>query len=113
MSKRIVKLSREPFAIDLEKGGGWYLVDSRTGDVKFGCAVFHADNGWRFSLTPGAKGQVLKLHSSEAGFEIGWTEDGDAADWVDAVNRFLESKRRPADENGKPTLKVRSGSAVG
>jgi hypothetical protein len=92
MIKRIVKLSRDPFSVDLGKEGGWYFIDSRTGDVLFGCAAFHASNGLTFSLTPEQTGYLLKLQSRECTFDIGWTDDADAANWVEAVNRFLETK---------------------
>jgi hypothetical protein len=113
MAKRIVKLCRDPYAVDLEEGGGWYMVDPRTGDVLYGSAVFHADRGLSFSLTSGTTGHDLRLQSPSSTFEIGWTDDAaDAASWVDAVNRFLETKRGAAETNGKATS-VPAERAVG
>jgi hypothetical protein len=113
MIRNIVKLSRGPFCIDAGKGHGWYFIEPQSGDLKFGSAVMRASKGLSFGLSPEADGVLLRLQYADIVMDIGWTADAvDAASWVDAVNRFLETKREPAVVNGTPMPTMSTGSAV-
>ena len=114
MDKRIVKLTRDPFVVDLGRECGWWFVDPGTGNILFGSAGLQAWKGLAFYLVPDSKGHHLKLRYNDFTYDIGWTDDAvDAASWVEAVNRFLETKQGAADANGKPMPLTPSRSTVG
>ena len=92
MTTRIAGFYRDPFVVDVRRGGHW-LVDSGTGDILYGCAGFHASNGLAFTLERGSKGYLLTLRSSGFKCAIGWTNDYETAHrWVEDVNAFLATK---------------------
>src|SRR5712692_4392024 len=114
MDRRIVKLSCDPFSVDAGKGRGWYFVNPDNGDVLFGSAVMRASKGLTFSLIPEPAGRLLRLQYVDIIIDIGWTDDAaDATSWVEAVNRFLETKRGAADANGQPMPPTSAESTVG
>ena len=114
MLKQIVNLPREPFHVDLIDRPVRLFVDPRTGDILYDNAVLRAWKGLVFSLIPGSTGQVLRLQYRDITIDIGWTEDTtDAANWVEAVNRFLETKRGPAVVNGTASPAAPAASAIG
>ena len=113
MDNRITKLSRDPFYAASANGLS-LVVDTRTGDILMGSAGLRAWKGLVFSLIPVPTGQLLRLQYREITIDVGWTDDADdAANWVDAVNRFLETKRGAAAANGKPMPQGTTESAVG
>src|SRR4029077_8275802 len=102
MLKQIVNLPREPFHVDLIDRPVHLFVDPRTGDILYDNAVLRAWKGLVFSLAPAARGQLLRLQYRDITIDIGWTDDAeDAASWVEAVNRFLETKRDAAVPNAQ------------
>jgi hypothetical protein len=59
----------------------------------FCSAVPRFRRGLAFSLIPDSEGQHLKLIYNDFVDEIGWTDNAEAASWVEAVNAFLATKR--------------------
>lgn len=113
MDNRITKLSRDPFYAASASGLS-LVVDSRTGDILMGSAGLRARKGLVFSLIPEQTGHLLRLQYRDITIDVGWTEDTEeAASWVEAVNRFLETKRGAADANGKPMPSKPVGSTPG
>ena len=110
---RITKLLRDPFYAASTSEIS-LVVDSSTGDIFMGSPVLRARKGLVFSLIPGHAGHLLRLQYVDIAIDVGWTEDAkDAASWVEAVNRFLETKRGAADANGKPMPPTPAGSTIG
>jgi hypothetical protein len=112
MDKRIAKLSRGPFFVSLvdraismyiDEDSGDLFIDEGAGAGRMNGAGLYADQGTRFVVEPTESGCILKLVCGTFVWEAGWTDNAeDAANWVDAVNRFLETKRGAAATNGKP-----------
>jgi hypothetical protein len=113
MVRNIAKLSRDPFFVDAGEGG-WYFIEPRSGDLKWGSALMRASKGLAFSLTPEPGGQLLRLQYADIVIDIGWTENAvDAANWVAAVNGFLVTKRDAAPPNGRIAPQAPTESAIG
>jgi hypothetical protein len=113
MDKQITKLTRDPFYVASSSGLS-LAVDPHSGDIFMGSPVLRAAKGLVFSLIPGPAGHLLRLQYVDITIDIGWTADtADAASWVEAVNRFLETKRSSGLANGTPIAPVPAGSAVG
>jgi hypothetical protein len=123
MNKRIAKLVRDPFHIKLTDRPISIYVDRDTGDIfidegagkgRMNGAAIPAFKGPKFTCSPSDSGWLIKLECMTFVWEAGWTDDAaDAASWVEAVNRFLETKRGAADANGKPMPPTPAGSVVG
>ena len=123
MDKRITKLSRNPFFIQLADQPISMYVDSDSGDLfidegpgkgRMNGAGLFADEGTRFLCVPAESGCVVKVACGSFIWTAGWTTDAvDAASWVDAVNRFLETKRGPAVGHGTETTSAPAVSSIG
>lgn len=123
MDKRIAKLSREPYYVGLVDRAMSMYVDADSGDVfidegagkgRMNGAGLFADDGTRFLCEPAGSGCIVKVTCGTFIWEAGFTDDAvDAVGWVDAVNRFLETKRGIANVNGTPMPPTPTGSAVG
>ena len=114
MDKKITEFARDPFSVILADRVLGLVVDSRSGNVLIYGAALMAWKGLVFSLIPGSTGQMLRLQYRDITIDVGWTDDAaGAASWVEAVNRFLETKRGAADANGKPMPPAQVGTIVG
>lgn len=113
MDKKITELARDPFSVILADQVLSLVVDSRSGNVLIYGAALMAWKGLVFSLIPGSTGQVLRLQYGDITIDVGWTDDvAEAASWVAAVNKFLETKREGSATNGRntPPVPVVSGN---
>jgi hypothetical protein len=113
MDNRITKLSRNPFYAAATSGIS-LVVDSATGDIFMGSPVLRARKGLVFSLIAGDAGHLLRLQYVDITIDVGWTDDvEDAATWVEAVNRFLATKRDVVPPNGRVVPQAPAESAFG
>ena len=122
MDKRIAKLARDPFFIQLIDRPISMYVDGDTGDLfidegagkdRMNGAAIPAFKGPKFSCSPADSGCILRLECGTFVWDAGSTADvAEAASWVEAVNRFLETKRGAADGSGQPMPPTPAGSVV-
>jgi hypothetical protein len=122
MSKHISELLRDPFSVSLadraismfiDPGTGAIFIDEGAGNDRMNGAAIPAAKGPHFSCTLTDSGCVLKVQSGTFAWEVGWVEDAiDAANWVEAVNRFLATKKDPATPNGRVVPQAPVESAI-
>lgn len=111
MDKRITKFSCDPYFIGLtdrpismyiDADSGDLFIDEGIGDDRMNGAGLFADEGTRFVCESGNGRSVVKLICGSFSWDAGWTPNEiEAATWVDAVNRFLESKRGKMEPNSE------------
>jgi hypothetical protein len=111
VKKQVTKLARHPFFITLadraismyvDPDTGAIFIDEGAGKDRMNGAAIPAFKRPKFTCTPAGSGCMLKLECGTFVWEAGSTENvKEAASWVKAVNRFLDSKRGFADSNGK------------
>lgn len=109
MDKRIVKLSRSPFAVNLSDQVGSLFIDSTSGSIlldegegegRVNGVVLSPANRPRFSVTPsGPSGGLLELHYCAFHIVVGTgTNKAELTEWAEAANAFVASK----EGSGKP-----------
>jgi hypothetical protein len=123
MIKRIAKLARDPFFIKLTDRPISIYVDRDTGDIfidegagkgRMNGAAIPAFKGPKFTCSSSDSGCLIKLECMTFVWEAGWTDDRvDAVNWVEAVNRFLETKKDSAVANGRIAPQVPAKGSVG
>ena len=103
MDKRILRLSRDPFRVELEDRScsvfidpkaGAILIDEGEGEDRLNGAVMYPDKAPHFSIgTETGETSVLLLDYSGFRLLVGTVADlADAQDWASAANRFLATK---------------------
>jgi hypothetical protein len=123
MNKRIAKLVRDPFHIKLtdrpismyvDRDTGDIFIDEGAGNGRMNGAAIPAFKGPKFTCSPSNSGWLIKLECTTFVWEAGWTDDAaDAASWVEAVNRFLATKKDMAATNGRLAPQVSADGTVG